>query len=118
MRDKMPRKGGRWWFSWRGRNTTIKEVSMENKRVFLLSSSNLGVLFSCLCVREISISHNTEVSQASTATKQGKASQNVGKVQRRGRRGFTSRPCYLAGSLWPSHCSSGISSCVQRRDSI
>ncbi|KAI5244258.1 Phosphatidate Phosphatase Lpin1 [Manis pentadactyla] len=28
MRDKMPRKGGRWWFSWRGRNTTIKE---ENK---------------------------------------------------------------------------------------
>ncbi|XP_033612126.1 phosphatidate phosphatase LPIN1 isoform X2 [Fukomys damarensis] len=28
MRDKMPKKGGRWWFSWRGRNTTIKE---ENK---------------------------------------------------------------------------------------
>lgn len=27
MRDKMPRKGGRWWFSWRGRNTTSKEVS-------------------------------------------------------------------------------------------
>ncbi|XP_023389374.1 phosphatidate phosphatase LPIN1 [Pteropus vampyrus] len=27
MRDKMPRKGGRWWFSWRGRNTTIKEES-------------------------------------------------------------------------------------------
>ncbi|XP_010590226.1 phosphatidate phosphatase LPIN1 isoform X1 [Loxodonta africana] len=25
MRDKMPKKGGRWWFSWRGRNTTIKE---------------------------------------------------------------------------------------------
>ncbi|KAM9053996.1 phosphatidate phosphatase LPIN1 isoform 3-T6 [Megaptera novaeangliae] len=25
MRDKMPRKGGRWWFSWRGRNSTIKE---------------------------------------------------------------------------------------------
>lgn len=28
MRDKMPKKGGRWWFSWRGRNATIKE---ENK---------------------------------------------------------------------------------------
>ncbi|XP_062933958.1 phosphatidate phosphatase LPIN1 isoform X2 [Cynocephalus volans] len=28
MRDKMPRKGGRWWFSWRGRGTTVKE---ENK---------------------------------------------------------------------------------------
>nr|ABW98682.1 lipin 1 [Sus scrofa] len=27
MRDKMPRKGGRWWFSWRGRNTAIKEES-------------------------------------------------------------------------------------------
>ncbi|XP_059516499.1 phosphatidate phosphatase LPIN1 isoform X2 [Myotis daubentonii] len=27
MRDKMPRKGGRWWFSWRGRSTTIKEES-------------------------------------------------------------------------------------------
>ncbi|XP_029452737.1 LOW QUALITY PROTEIN: phosphatidate phosphatase LPIN1 [Rhinatrema bivittatum] len=24
MRDKMPKKGGRWWFSWRGRNTAIK----------------------------------------------------------------------------------------------
>uniref|UniRef100_A0A8C0R8I4 phosphatidate phosphatase n=1 Tax=Canis lupus dingo TaxID=286419 RepID=A0A8C0R8I4_CANLU len=42
VRDKMPRKGGRWWFSWRGRNTTIKEVSVENKRVFLLSSVNFG----------------------------------------------------------------------------
>ncbi|KAM6149743.1 phosphatidate phosphatase LPIN1 isoform 1-T1 [Erethizon dorsatum] len=27
MRDKMPKKGGRWWFSWRGRNTTIQEES-------------------------------------------------------------------------------------------
>uniref|UniRef100_A0A8C0LT07 phosphatidate phosphatase n=1 Tax=Canis lupus dingo TaxID=286419 RepID=A0A8C0LT07_CANLU len=35
VRDKMPRKGGRWWFSWRGRNTTIKEVSVENKRVMM-----------------------------------------------------------------------------------
>uniref|UniRef100_A0A7M4FUK8 phosphatidate phosphatase n=1 Tax=Crocodylus porosus TaxID=8502 RepID=A0A7M4FUK8_CROPO len=26
MRDKMPKKGGRWWFSWRGRNSTIKEL--------------------------------------------------------------------------------------------
>ncbi|XP_064002516.1 phosphatidate phosphatase LPIN1 isoform X2 [Pogoniulus pusillus] len=25
MRDKMPKRGGRWWFSWRGRNSTIKE---------------------------------------------------------------------------------------------
>ncbi|KAM9315575.1 phosphatidate phosphatase LPIN1 [Gastrophryne carolinensis] len=28
MRDKMPKKGGRWWFSWRGRNSNnIKEES-------------------------------------------------------------------------------------------
>ncbi|XP_057624307.1 phosphatidate phosphatase LPIN1 isoform X5 [Chionomys nivalis] len=27
LRDKMPKKGGRWWFSWRGRNATIKEES-------------------------------------------------------------------------------------------
>ncbi|XP_063170688.1 phosphatidate phosphatase LPIN1 [Candoia aspera] len=25
MRDKMPKKGGRWWFSWRGRSSSIKE---------------------------------------------------------------------------------------------
>ncbi|XP_064412443.1 phosphatidate phosphatase LPIN1 isoform X2 [Latimeria chalumnae] len=24
MRDKMPKKGGRWWFSWRGRNNNVK----------------------------------------------------------------------------------------------
>ncbi|XP_056420190.1 phosphatidate phosphatase LPIN1 isoform X2 [Hyla sarda] len=27
MRDKMPKKGGRWWFSWRGRNSNIKVES-------------------------------------------------------------------------------------------
>ncbi|XP_069584208.1 phosphatidate phosphatase LPIN1 isoform X1 [Ranitomeya imitator] len=27
MRDKMPKKGGRWWFSWRGRNNNIKAES-------------------------------------------------------------------------------------------
>ncbi|XP_069871381.1 phosphatidate phosphatase LPIN1 isoform X5 [Dipodomys merriami] len=31
MRDKMPKKGGRWWFSWRGRNTTIKEESKSEQ---------------------------------------------------------------------------------------
>lgn len=29
MRDKMPKKGGRWWFSWRGRSSTIREVSLH-----------------------------------------------------------------------------------------
>ncbi|XP_058881773.1 phosphatidate phosphatase LPIN1 isoform X1 [Acipenser ruthenus] len=27
MKEKMPKKGGRWWFSWRGRNSTVKEES-------------------------------------------------------------------------------------------
>ncbi|XP_012582817.1 PREDICTED: phosphatidate phosphatase LPIN1 [Condylura cristata] len=31
MRDKMPKKGGRWWFSWRGRNATIKEESKPER---------------------------------------------------------------------------------------
>ncbi|XP_059698878.1 phosphatidate phosphatase LPIN1 isoform X5 [Haemorhous mexicanus] len=31
MRDKMPKKGGRWWFSWRGRNSTIKEESKPER---------------------------------------------------------------------------------------
>uniref|UniRef100_A0A670ZA45 phosphatidate phosphatase n=1 Tax=Pseudonaja textilis TaxID=8673 RepID=A0A670ZA45_PSETE len=31
MRDKMPKKGGRWWFSWRGRNNSIKEKNLNLK---------------------------------------------------------------------------------------
>uniref|UniRef100_A0A8C5QUC0 phosphatidate phosphatase n=2 Tax=Leptobrachium leishanense TaxID=445787 RepID=A0A8C5QUC0_9ANUR len=39
MRDKMPKKGGRWWFSWRGRNTNIKvedkpEQGLNGKGLF------------------------------------------------------------------------------------
>ncbi|XP_039913370.1 phosphatidate phosphatase LPIN1 isoform X6 [Hirundo rustica] len=33
MRDKMPKKGGRWWFSWRGRNSTIKEESKPEQSI-------------------------------------------------------------------------------------
>ncbi|XP_030575826.1 phosphatidate phosphatase LPIN1-like isoform X2 [Archocentrus centrarchus] len=28
MKDKMPKKGGRWWFSWRGRNSDYKSESV------------------------------------------------------------------------------------------
>uniref|UniRef100_A0A6I8QZS3 phosphatidate phosphatase n=1 Tax=Xenopus tropicalis TaxID=8364 RepID=A0A6I8QZS3_XENTR len=31
MRDKMPKKGGRWWFSWRGRNTNIKSEAKPDQ---------------------------------------------------------------------------------------
>ncbi|NWR84013.1 LPIN1 phosphatase, partial [Furnarius figulus] len=33
MRDKMPKKGGRWWFSWRGRNSTIKEETKPEQEM-------------------------------------------------------------------------------------
>ncbi|XP_065586814.1 phosphatidate phosphatase LPIN1 [Cyrtonyx montezumae] len=33
MRDKMPKKGGRWWFSWRGRNSTIKEETKAEQGI-------------------------------------------------------------------------------------
>uniref|UniRef100_A0A8D0CXZ4 phosphatidate phosphatase n=1 Tax=Sander lucioperca TaxID=283035 RepID=A0A8D0CXZ4_SANLU len=29
MKEKMPKKGGRWWFSWRSRNSDSKSVSAE-----------------------------------------------------------------------------------------
>ncbi|XP_073530247.1 phosphatidate phosphatase LPIN1 isoform X2 [Phyllobates terribilis] len=32
MRDKMPKKGGRWWFSWRGRNNNIKVDSKTEEQ--------------------------------------------------------------------------------------
>ncbi|KAM4041319.1 phosphatidate phosphatase LPIN1 isoform 2-T2 [Anomaloglossus baeobatrachus] len=31
MRDKMPKKGGRWWFSWRGSNNSIKVESKNDQ---------------------------------------------------------------------------------------
>ncbi|KAF3849766.1 hypothetical protein F7725_019485 [Dissostichus mawsoni] len=29
MKEKMPKKGGRWWFSWRGRNSSAKSDSLN-----------------------------------------------------------------------------------------
>lgn len=34
MKEKMPKKGGRWWFSWRRRNSDIKSVSPQIDRLF------------------------------------------------------------------------------------
>uniref|UniRef100_A0A8C6KNL4 phosphatidate phosphatase n=1 Tax=Nothobranchius furzeri TaxID=105023 RepID=A0A8C6KNL4_NOTFU len=36
MKEKMPKKGGRWWFSWRGRNSNTKPVRSETRGVFSL----------------------------------------------------------------------------------
>ena len=81
MRDKMPRKGGRWWFSWRGRNTTIKEVSLENTSVSAWLSKGLRVSEQ---------SRHTEPG-ASSATVQAKAAQNKGRWRRTG----------MGGQRWP-----------------
>uniref|UniRef100_A0A7N6AAP1 phosphatidate phosphatase n=1 Tax=Anabas testudineus TaxID=64144 RepID=A0A7N6AAP1_ANATE len=43
MKEKMPKKGGRWWFSWRGRNSSSKSVILTFCRFFSdphLSSSS------------------------------------------------------------------------------
>uniref|UniRef100_A0A8C9ZP24 phosphatidate phosphatase n=1 Tax=Sander lucioperca TaxID=283035 RepID=A0A8C9ZP24_SANLU len=41
MKEKMPKKGGRWWFSWRGRNSSTKSViSSHLERSHILSSSS------------------------------------------------------------------------------
>uniref|UniRef100_A0A7N6FGC4 phosphatidate phosphatase n=1 Tax=Anabas testudineus TaxID=64144 RepID=A0A7N6FGC4_ANATE len=34
MKEKMPKKGGRWWFSWRGRNSSSKSVILTFCRFF------------------------------------------------------------------------------------
>uniref|UniRef100_A0A8P4G1G5 phosphatidate phosphatase n=1 Tax=Dicentrarchus labrax TaxID=13489 RepID=A0A8P4G1G5_DICLA len=31
MKEKMPKKGGRWWFSWRGRNSSTKSDSISER---------------------------------------------------------------------------------------
>uniref|UniRef100_A0A8C2BAP9 phosphatidate phosphatase n=1 Tax=Cyprinus carpio TaxID=7962 RepID=A0A8C2BAP9_CYPCA len=31
MKEKMPKKGGRWWFSWRGRNNSSKSVCFQSQ---------------------------------------------------------------------------------------
>lgn len=41
MKDKMPKKGGRWWFSWRGRNSNSKSESAESGEHTLPTSTRL-----------------------------------------------------------------------------
>uniref|UniRef100_A0AAR2KFG8 LNS2/PITP domain-containing protein n=1 Tax=Pygocentrus nattereri TaxID=42514 RepID=A0AAR2KFG8_PYGNA len=45
MKEKMPKKGGRWWFSWRGRNSSSKSESaadqVESGEQAMITSSRL-----------------------------------------------------------------------------
>lgn len=38
MKEKMPKKGGRWWFSWRGRNSSTKSVNLLILITLLISA--------------------------------------------------------------------------------
>uniref|UniRef100_A0A8C9VE04 phosphatidate phosphatase n=1 Tax=Scleropages formosus TaxID=113540 RepID=A0A8C9VE04_SCLFO len=46
MKEKMPKKGGRWWFSWRGRNSSIKSESAAEQGVG--SGDQDGTMYACL----------------------------------------------------------------------
>uniref|UniRef100_A0A673CA30 phosphatidate phosphatase n=1 Tax=Sphaeramia orbicularis TaxID=375764 RepID=A0A673CA30_9TELE len=51
MKEKMPKKGGRWWFSWRGRNSSVKSLSLQlqdgpNDVVFSVTTQYQGT---CRC---------------------------------------------------------------------
>uniref|UniRef100_A0AAR2K6N4 phosphatidate phosphatase n=1 Tax=Pygocentrus nattereri TaxID=42514 RepID=A0AAR2K6N4_PYGNA len=56
VKEKMPRKGGRWWFSWRGRGSSSKTV---RKRSQFLSLSD-SLVPSCGCRRKDESSSSDE----------------------------------------------------------
>uniref|UniRef100_A0A671VA76 phosphatidate phosphatase n=1 Tax=Sparus aurata TaxID=8175 RepID=A0A671VA76_SPAAU len=41
MKEKMPKKGGRWWFSWRSRNSDSKSVSQDESSITMPSASRM-----------------------------------------------------------------------------
>uniref|UniRef100_A0A673ICS1 phosphatidate phosphatase n=1 Tax=Sinocyclocheilus rhinocerous TaxID=307959 RepID=A0A673ICS1_9TELE len=43
MKEKMPKKGGRWWFSWRGRNNSSKSVRLLWKPTLQACSSQASL---------------------------------------------------------------------------
>lgn len=57
MKEKMPRKGSRWWFSWRGRNSSIKSVG--SKAMFLTPTPESSTrksgfkMFCWLCTKSL-----------------------------------------------------------------
>uniref|UniRef100_A0A8C0BR46 phosphatidate phosphatase n=1 Tax=Buteo japonicus TaxID=224669 RepID=A0A8C0BR46_9AVES len=74
MRDKMPKKGGRWWFSWRGRNSTIKE---ETKPEQGMSGSGLTGEDSS----QMSMANRIKDESSSSDEDPRAAKQNLGSLQ-------------------------------------
>ncbi|XP_061316819.1 phosphatidate phosphatase LPIN1 isoform X2 [Pezoporus flaviventris] len=74
MRDKMPKKGGRWWFSWRGRNSAIKE---ETKPEQGMSESGLTGEDSS----QLSMANRIKDESSSSDEDPRAAKQNLGSLQ-------------------------------------
>uniref|UniRef100_A0A672RGW7 phosphatidate phosphatase n=1 Tax=Sinocyclocheilus grahami TaxID=75366 RepID=A0A672RGW7_SINGR len=49
MKEKMPKKGGRWWFSWRGRNNSSKSVCLHYYSSFVLRRTSKHLIFHRAC---------------------------------------------------------------------
>lgn len=108
MRDKMPRKGGRWWFSWRGRNTTIKEVSTGNEGVFPSSSANFGLVE---CVLVLMCQRNKPKAQHSVSRGSGRERPPRMRGRYGGRGGGMAREPHSPPD--PVTCRGGVGGCGQ-----
>ncbi|KFW88864.1 Phosphatidate phosphatase LPIN1 [Manacus vitellinus] len=79
MRDKMPKKGGRWWFSWRGRNSTIKEVSLRSKQEFLFGCNGKA---GYLLIHPSELYFREQLNESSSSDEDPRAAkQNLGSLQ-------------------------------------
>ncbi|XP_040522926.1 phosphatidate phosphatase LPIN1 isoform X5 [Gallus gallus] len=90
MRDKMPKKGGRWWFSWRGRNSTIKEETkaeqgMSGSRLKGEDSSQMTMAnrkFRSLSLPRLIFTRNRIKDESSSSDEDPRAAkQNLGSLQ-------------------------------------
>ncbi|XP_051908577.1 phosphatidate phosphatase LPIN1 isoform X2 [Hippocampus zosterae] len=76
MKEKMPKKGGRWWFSWRGRNSKSDSVSERGA----CGSDEIGQLSSRQKEESSSSDEDHRVAKQSSASIQSEAGMAVGGV--------------------------------------
>uniref|UniRef100_A0A3Q2XVT2 Lipin 1 n=2 Tax=Hippocampus comes TaxID=109280 RepID=A0A3Q2XVT2_HIPCM len=74
MKEKMPKKGGRWWFSWRGRNSKSDSVSERGP----CGSAEIGSLSSRQKEESSSSDEDHRVAKQSSASIQSEAGMTVG----------------------------------------
>uniref|UniRef100_W5NIZ1 phosphatidate phosphatase n=1 Tax=Lepisosteus oculatus TaxID=7918 RepID=W5NIZ1_LEPOC len=76
MKEKMPKKGGRWWFSWRGRNSSVK-VESNSEQGANLKGEEAGKMASVSRLKDESSSSDEDhrtAEQSSAATQQDSVS--------------------------------------------